>query len=290
MTFYMLQGPDDYLSHRDEIRRNGWGGFTVAMPGVDCSACGDTRGLPGRVLPWRLPRALEQELLKLDGRPIPEDRHKALRQRIEAGLREVNPNAPPMPPGAGFPPLFWNFKEPPHEGCFWWGLDLAVSARIAEALRDMSATGFDLIPVDQVRVGMPIPRSLKGWGTGGDGSKGSAGPEVFWVSVYAHASLNSRMRQLPPCPGCGYAKIEWGFRAERWEDAVWNGEDIFNFASGGGFLVTERVATMLHELAGDSVVLTPLQEGKAAFRPSYLNYANFLERLIPWLAWRNHGR
>lgn len=289
--FYLLRRPDDYLSHRDEIRRNGWGGYTVAMPGVDCSACGDTGGLPGRVLPWRLPSALEQELVKLDGRPIPEDEHKALRQRVEAGLRETNPAAPPMPPGAKFPPLFWNFKEPPHEGCFWWGPHFAVSARLATGLREMGATGFDLIPVDRVRVDVPVPRGSGSiWQTGGDGTAGTVGPEIFYLSVSAEARLNSRMRQLPACKGCGRAKVERGFRAERWEEAVWDGDDIFHFPDGSYLVVTERVAALLGEFADSSTVLTPLREGNEAFRPSYRNFARGLERIIPWLAWRNHGR
>ena len=36
----------------------------------------------------------------MDYAPIPEDAHKALRLRVEAGLREANPDAAPMPPEA----------------------------------------------------------------------------------------------------------------------------------------------------------------------------------------------
>ena len=291
MTFYLLRRPDDYRSDRDEIRRNGWGGCPVGMPGVRCSVCGDTGGLPGRVLPWRLPPALEQELVKLDYLPIPEDQHEALRERVEAGLRETNPDMAPMPAGAKFPPLFWNFAEPPSEGFFWWGPHMSVGARLAAGLREIEATGFDLIPVDRVRVGVPVPRgSGRIWQTGGDGAAGTAGPEIFYLSISAVARLNSRMRQLPACPGCGRAKVEWGFRAERWEGAVWDGHNIFHFPGGGYPVVTERVAALLREFADSGTVLTPLREGKDAFRPYWRDYASGLERIIPWLAWRNHGR
>jgi len=165
VMFCLLEAPDDYQSYAEEVRRNGWGGCEVGMPGVDCSVCGDTGGLPGRVLPWRLPGPLEQELRKLGHAPIPEDAHKALRLRVEAGLREANPDAAAMPPGADFPPLFWNFKQPPKNNVFWWGPHKAVSARLAERLRAMDLIGFDLIPVDRVRVGVPTPRkdNIKAW-------------------------------------------------------------------------------------------------------------------------------
>lgn len=265
MTFYLLRRPDDYRSHQDDISRNGWGGCVAAMPGVECSVCGDTGGLSGRVLPWRLPPALERELVKLGRFPISEDEHKALRQRVEAGLRKIYPDAPPMPPGASFPPLYWNFKKPPKNDFFWWGHDKAVSARLAARLREMGATGFDLIPVDRVRVGVRTPRSMKAWRTGGDGTEGTPGPEIFYLSVSAVARLNSCVRQLPPCPGCGRAKIERGSNWQRWEEATWDGGDIFHFSGGGHYVVTERVAALLGELAAGDTVLTPLQEGKKAY-------------------------
>ena len=290
MKFYLLRDPDDYTSERDQRCRNGWGGPTVGMPGVDCSVCGQVGGLFTRVLPWRLPPELESELKELDRRPIPEDKHRALQQRVQKALLEIDPDASPMPPGASFRPLFWNFKDPPHDGCFWGIGTLAVSAVIGKALQEIGATGFDLIPVDHVRVGVPTPRSLKGWRKSEDGLQGTPGPEIFYVSINAKPHPHSRMRELPPCPGCGRTKIELGFRWERWEDLIWNGDDIFYYPGGGHRVVTERVATILSELAGDTVRLTPLQDGREAFRPYYLNFANVLERLIPWLAWRNHGR
>lgn len=292
MTFYLLERPDDYNSERDEIRHNGWGGFRVGMPGVDCSVCGDTRGMPGRVLPWRLPTELEQELRKLDFSPIPEDEHVALRQRVEAGLRQAHPDASDMPPGAMFPPLFWNFKDPPCEDFFWRGPLPAVSARLAVGLRGLGATGFDLIPVDRVRVGVPMPRkdNFKAWVTGGDGTAGIAGPDIFYLSISTEGRLNSRMRQLPPCRGCGYADVDRGFRWERWEDAMWDGDDIFHFATTSYIVVTERVAALLRELAVGNIVLTPLRQGKDAFAPLYRDFAHGLGRIIPWFAWRDLKR
>lgn len=289
--FFSLVRPDDYRSERDELHRNGWGGNTVGMPGVDCSVCGHTGALPGRVLPWRLPAELERELRKLNFAPISEDAHKALQHRVEAGLRKVRPDAPPMQPGAWFPPLFWNFGDPPDNDFFWWGPHQAVSLRLAEGLRAMGATGFDLIPVDRVRVRVPKPRPDSGaWMTGGDDTAGRPGPAIFYLSISAEGRLNNRMSQLPPCAGCGRPNVERGFRWERWEDAVSPGHDVFYFPTTGHIVVTARVADLLHEVSPGDVVLMPLREGKDAFMPTYRQFGRGLGRIIPWLAWRDLKR
>lgn len=291
MTYYRLSQPRDCQTEEEEVRRNGWGGGAAGLPGVDCSVCGDKRGLPGRLLPWKLPPDLAQELRALDFHPIPEDEHKSLRQRVEAGLKALNPEATAMPPGASFPPLFHNFVEPPRVDVYWSGEpDLTVSARLASALREIEATGFDLVPVDRVRVGVRMPRfdDLEAWRTGG-GTEGEEGPELFCISIRRNDLLSSRMHRLPPCPGCGYSVVDRGYRWERWEDRMWNGHDIFFFPTTSHIVVTDRVARLLQDMEIGNIVLTRLRPGKDAFRPLYLDFARGLGRIFRWVAWRRSG-
>lgn len=283
MECYKLRMPD-YRSYREETRRNGWGGHEIGMPGVDCSVCGDTRGMPGRVLPYRLPEALERELRDRDLRPIPEDQHKALRARVEAALREYHPDMPPMPPGADFPPLNWNFPAMPSNDVYWSGHGLAVSTRLADALRAIQATGFDLIPIDNVRVGVPPPDDEDDRPPRDD-SAGTAGPEIFYLSIATDGRLNSRMTRMPACAGCGYEDVDRGFRWERWEDTTHDGHDIFHFPTTAYVVVTERIAALLRELGTGNFELTRLRPGVDAFEPLYKSFASGIGRIIPWFAW-----
>lgn len=291
MEFYKLRMPD-YRSYREETRRNGWGGHEIGMPGVDCSVCGDTRGMPGRVLPYRLPDALERELRERDLHPIPEDEHKALRARVEAALHEDHPDMPPMPPGADFPPLDWNFPAAPEGDIHWSSQSFAVSARLADALRAMQATGFDLIPIDNVRIGVPPPDDDDDDNDDDDGDEpprgdmaGTAGPELFYLSIAAEGRLNSRMKRMPACSGCGYADVDRGYRWERWEDAIHDGHDIFHFPTTTYIVVTGRIAALLRELGTENVQLTRLRPGVDAFEPFYKSVASGIGRIIPWFAW-----
>lgn len=281
MRFYILREPSN-CSDYEFVWVNGEGGQDVLMPGVDCSVCGNTRGLEGGLLPYRLPAALEKELHELDGWPISETEHRALRERVERGLRELHPDMPPMPPGPSFPPIGWMVPSRP-DGDLFWGAGLVVSARLARALEAIDASGFALIPIDTVMVGEGSPADRPPIPTSGEPDdlvdlatrRLAEGEPYFVLSVLTEGSLNSRMQKQPACEGCGYAEVKRGSVWEDWEiweDSIWPGTDTFHFPTTNYVVITERIAKVLDDLNVGNCELTPLVDGEYAFQPSFREF------------------
>ncbi len=237
MTFFALQEPNTGSDYK-HTQVNGEARTTYGMPGVECSVCGRVGPLGHGTLPYRLPPALTADRHLQDRWPVPEVEWHALKDKVEAALRESQPGFEALGRFTGFPPITWKVPSRPTGDFFWAHCDgPIVSRRIADALRSLDATGFALIPVDEVRSGrrsasedLPIPESgepedLLDWAT--EAREGGGG--FFLRSVLTKGNLTSRMERHPACTGCGYAETTRRKGWEAWEDAIWPGEDIFHF-------------------------------------------------------------
>lgn len=270
MKFFHLEPPRD-LSDYQFTWINGSARTKFAFPGVKCSICGLTGGMPGGLLPISLPEQLRQEPRLRDRWPISEAAHQALRAEVEAALSAEHADLPPIPSGAKFLPIKWTVPSRPEGEMFWPSMDgPVVSAAFAQALESLGATGFALLPVEEIRCGTeppdreaPIPESgepedLDAWATAVPG-KGKA---FHLLSVTAEGDPGTGMHTGPACDGCGRAETDRGGNWRTWDDSFWPGTDFFRFPTTRWIIVTERVADLLAKRRIGNLNLTPLVSGR----------------------------
>lgn len=274
--FFRLQEPvaeSDYAM----VWINGDGWAKLGLPGVDCSVCGDVRAGIGDVLPYRLPEALTRDPRLSAGKSVSDTAHRSLRIEIEGALADRYPDAAPLPIFARFPPIAWRVPTRPDGDAFWaiWGGGLIVSARVAAALRSLSATGFNLIAVEDIRCGAasaatdpPIPESGDPYSLLDLATETpEADREFFLLSAVASDRPVSGVSLHSACPGCGHIAVERADGWDRWNDAVWNGADIFDYPTTRYTVVTDRIVELFTGLGVQNVEFRPLAPGDPVHIP-----------------------
>lgn len=279
MRFFWMKEPEQGSDYT-HTWVNGSASPKFGFPGVECSVCKRTGGLPGGILPYQLPDKITTDERLLDGWPVSEAEHRALQSKVEKALQENYSGIGSLPAGAEFPPITWELPSRPEGDVFWASLEgPIVSARVAAALRSQGATGFALIPVDHVRCGTgspseeaPIPDSgepedLSEWAT----ETLAEGQEFFLLSVISEGRLKSNMHAQPACPGCSFIEIDRLDGWDAWDETVWAGDDIFHFPTTLWIVVTERIVDLFAELNAGNVEFTPLAPGDLVAEPLFSN-------------------
>ncbi len=225
---------------------------SLFVPGIVCDVCGATWGGPsGEVLRTAITDpALVRSLVQR--RPLPREKHVALRRQLEAELAPKLGSVPDIGVGLRIGSLRVALS----------GLNLAdishlpftpiINERVLQLLREHQITGFDTYPVTITKVARQRRRGPV------------EPPQVWELDVPGRAALAPEAQAWyqvePPCPGCGRRGKLHLPRGLLVDETTWDGRDLFKLEHRAWVLMTQRVADLLTEAKLTGFTVKPAEE------------------------------
>lgn len=163
---YWQLSPPEYDSDYQDSIINGSGEHPYGLPGVRCSACGQTWA-GSYTLPYECPVSLRKHKHLIDGWPIPESDHQALQQIVMTELGREGIVDAHLMPGIRFQPARLKFGSRPKSDFLWATIGSAiVSPKTKKVFEEAGVTGVRFCPAVINKVGKrdaigpaPIPET-----------------------------------------------------------------------------------------------------------------------------------
>ena len=251
MKFWKIIEPDYESDYQDEYT-NGELRHPYSLPGVSCSACGETWG-GSRLLPFACPDALRTEKHINEAWPIAVEEFKCLSDKVVNTLKNEGLSINELLPGDTFmQPCNLDIPGSPKEDFLWCSIgSIVVSSRIKDCLvinsggciSDLKITNIRTHPSDESQFSLPDS------GEPEDITKGVIAREVkdmdgYYEICVREEYLYAGCYEKTVCDFCQRKVMECS-KANVENEILWQGAPIFKIKGTHHFVITDSLKNKL---------------------------------------------